>query len=105
MGREATDRETDGDPGERRSDDGSAEARLEDGNDSESESPPECHRRDCAEPAAFRVLERYQEETGAGAVEAAAHLCRAHAADESPANIDAAYDDYVFRVDPIESSR
>lgn len=64
---------------------------------------PTCHRRNCDEPAAFRVLERYQEETGHGAVEAEAALCRAHAAEESPTNLDGAYADYVFRVDPLPS--
>lgn len=70
----------------------------------EGESPsstPECHRRDCAEPAEFLVLERYQEETGQGAVEAIAYLCREHTAEESPTNLDGAYPDYVFRVEPI----
>jgi hypothetical protein len=63
--------------------------------------PPTCHRRSCNEPAAFRVLERYQEETGHGAVEAVAHLCETHTAEEAPARLESAYQDYVFRVDPI----
>lgn len=67
----------------------------------ETATDGECHRRGCDEPAAFVVLERYQEETGKGAVEAEAALCRAHIDEESPANLDGAYDDYVFRVDPI----
>ncbi len=72
------------------------------GEDDESpDSPRACHRRGCDEPAAFLVLERYQEETGQGAVEAAAALCRTHAAEERPANLDAAYTDYVFRVVPL----
>lgn len=60
-----------------------------------------CHRRGCDEPAAFVVLERYQEETGHGPVEATAVLCQAHADEESPTNLDAAYEDYVFRVEPL----
>lgn len=62
---------------------------------------PTCDRRSCDETAAFRVLERYQEETGKGAVEAEAVLCRAHTDEESPVNLDAAYPDYVFRIEPI----
>ena len=65
------------------------------------DSPPECHRRGCAEPAVFVVLERYQEETGKGAVEARAFLCREHTAEESPVNLEDAYPEYVFRVDPL----
>jgi hypothetical protein len=61
----------------------------------------QCHRRDCEELAAFVVLERYQEETGHGAVEAEALLCRDHTAEEGPSNLDGAYDGYVFRIDPI----
>ncbi|ERH00662.1 MAG: hypothetical protein J07HN6_02288 [Halonotius sp. J07HN6] len=60
-----------------------------------------CHRRNCDEPATFVATERYQEETGHGPVEARAELCEAHAAEESPANIADAYDDYVFRVERI----
>ncbi|MEF8868534.1 MAG: hypothetical protein V5A85_08455 [Haloarculaceae archaeon] len=67
-------------------------------------SPPECHRRGCPEPASFVVLERYQEETGQGAVEARAFLCREHTAEESPVNLDRAYPDYVFRVDPLSGT-
>lgn len=70
-------------------------------NDGASDSPRQCHRRGCDEPANFVVLERYQEETGHGAVEARAELCRGHTDEESPANLDGAYDDYVFRVEPI----
>jgi hypothetical protein len=66
-----------------------------------SSAPRECHRRGCTEPAAFVVLERYQEETGHGAVEAEAALCREHTAEESPTNLDSAYPDYVFRVEPL----
>lgn len=69
--------------------------------DEHSDAPRECHRRGCNEPATFAVLERYQEETGHGAVEAEAFLCRDHTAEESPVNLDAAYADYVFRVEPI----
>jgi len=64
-------------------------------------SPPRCHRRGCDEPARFEVLERYLEETGHGAVEARAVLCREHTDDESPTNLDAVYDGYVFRVVPL----
>ena len=64
-------------------------------------STRECHRRGCTETVAFLVLERYQEETGHGAVEAEAALCREHTAEESPTNLDGVYSDYVFRVDPI----
>ncbi|WP_435157028.1 hypothetical protein [Haladaptatus sp. DFWS20] len=66
-----------------------------------SASPPACHRRDCNEPAAFVVLERYQEETGHGAVDAEAFLCRKHTAEESPTNLDGVYAEYVFRVEPL----
>lgn len=69
--------------------------------DEQPDSPRECHRRGCEEPAAFVVLERYQEDTGHGAVEAAAALCRAHTAEESPTNLDGVYADYVFRVTPV----
>ncbi|WP_336343518.1 hypothetical protein [Halalkalicoccus ordinarius] len=65
------------------------------------DSSRECHRRGCTEPAAFLVLERYQEETGHGAVEAEAVLCRTHTAEESPTNLDGAYPEYVFRVEPV----
>ena len=64
-------------------------------------SSPECHRRNCTEPARFVVLERYQEETGHGAVEAEALLCEEHTAEESPVNLDDAYSEYVFRVEPL----
>jgi hypothetical protein len=65
------------------------------------ERPITCHRRGCNEPAQFVVAERYQEETGHGAVTARAYLCRAHTDEESPANLAGAYDDYVFRVEPL----
>lgn len=68
------------------------------------DSPRECHRRDCTEPATFVVVERYQEETGHGAVEAKAFLCRAHTDEESPANLDGAYDDYLFRVEMLSEA-
>ncbi|MFC4245985.1 hypothetical protein ACFOZ7_03085 [Natribaculum luteum] len=67
----------------------------------ENSNPRTCHRRDCDEPAAFVVLERYQEETGHGAVEAEAVLCRTHTAEEHPTNLDGVYADYVFRVEPL----
>ncbi|WP_435196403.1 hypothetical protein [Natronomonas sp. EA1] len=67
----------------------------------ESDSPPVCHYRNCEERAAFRVTERYQEETGHGLVTAEAVMCRAHADDESPTNLDRASAEYVFRVEPL----
>ena len=72
--------------------------------DAEDDAPATCYRRDCAEPAAFVVLERYQEEGGHGAVEARVELCETHTAEESPVNLDAVYDDYVFRVEPLPDS-
>ena len=63
--------------------------------------PPECHRRDCSRVATFRVLERYQEETGHGVVEATASLCQEHTAKEHPTNLTAAHEDYVFRIEPL----
>ena len=63
-----------------------------------------CHRRNCDEPATFVAIERYQEETGHGAVEARAELCADHASDESPANLDGSYPEYVFRVEPLARS-
>jgi hypothetical protein len=66
--------------------------------------PLTCHRRNCEEPAEFLVLERYQEETGKGAVEATAALCRDHTDEESPTNLDGVYDEYVFRVVPLPES-
>lgn len=69
--------------------------------DGPPDSPRECHRRGCDVRATFVVLERYQEETGQGAVEASAALCRAHTAEESPGNLKGVYADYVFRVTPI----
>ena len=65
------------------------------------EPPTECHRRGCSEPVAYTVTERYQEETGAGAVEATAFLCVDHAAGEFPTNLDGTYDDYEFRIVPV----
>lgn len=69
--------------------------------DEPADSPRACHRRGCEKPAAFVVLERYEEETGHGVVEAEAALCRAHTAEERPSNLDGAYADYLFRVRPI----
>jgi hypothetical protein len=60
-----------------------------------------CHRRGCDEPAAYRALERYQEETGHGAVEAEALLCHDHVTEEHPTNLEGVYEDYVFRVQPL----
>jgi hypothetical protein len=50
------------------------------------------------------VLERYQEETGQGAVEAEAFLCREHTDEESPTNLDGVYADYVFYVKPLDEA-
>lgn len=72
--------------------------------DGPSDSPSTCHRRGCTEQATFVALERYQEETGHGAVEATAVLCQDHAAEESPANLDSSYEEYVFRVEPLEEA-
>lgn len=69
--------------------------------DERADSRGECHRRGCDVPATFVVLERYQEDTGHGVVEAEAALCREHTAEESPSNLDGAYADYVFRVEPV----
>lgn len=66
-----------------------------------SEEPQLCHYRNCDEPATFRVVERYLEETGHGLVTAEAFMCRDHAGGESPANLDHASADYVFQVEPI----
>jgi len=65
---------------------------------------PTCDRRSCDERAAFHVLERYLEDTGKGPVEARTVLCRAHTDEESPVNLDAAYPEYVFRVEPISDA-
>jgi hypothetical protein len=70
----------------------------------DEEPPQECHRRGCTEAPAFVVRERYQEETGHGAVVATAYLCRSHTDEESPTNLENAYSGYVFRVDPIETA-
>ena len=77
------------------------ENRREDG---VPDSLPECHRRGCTERATFVVLERYQEETGQGAVEAEAVLCHAHTDEESPTNLESSYADYVFRVEPLQET-
>lgn len=69
--------------------------------DDQQDSPRACHRRGCNEVAAFVVTERYQEDTGHGVVEAEAALCREHTAEESPSNLDGAYADYEFRVQPV----
>lgn len=69
--------------------------------DDEAEPPRECQRRDCSETATFVVVERYQEETGHGVVEATADLCTAHTADERPTNLEDASEDYLFRVEPL----
>ncbi|QSG03864.1 Uncharacterized protein AArcS_2668 [Natranaeroarchaeum sulfidigenes] len=63
--------------------------------------PKECHRRGCAADPSFIVVERYQEETGQGAVEAVAYLCQTHTREESPANLDQAYPEYQFRIEAL----
>ncbi|MBP1921431.1 hypothetical protein J2751_000420 [Halorubrum alkaliphilum] len=68
------------------------------------DTPVECYRRSCTEPAAFSVTERYQEDTGKGAVEATALLCEIHTGEEAPTNLDKAYSDYVFRVEPVAAA-
>jgi hypothetical protein len=67
----------------------------------EDEGPAVCHYRGCTDLATYRVTERYQEETGHGAVTAEALVCEAHADDESPTNLDHAYPEYEFRVEPL----
>jgi hypothetical protein len=79
--------------------------RRERGEEEDRASTRECHRRGCTDPATFLVLERYQEETGHGAVESEAALCREHTAEESPTNLDGVYPEYVFRVVPIPEPR
>ena len=69
--------------------------------DESSDGPRSCHRRGCTRTATFAVFERYQEETGHGAVEVEAFLCTEHAAEEAPTNLDEDYDEYVFRVEPL----
>ncbi|MFC4437207.1 MULTISPECIES: hypothetical protein [Natrialbaceae] len=92
---------------ERRNQGSHGEREYADGGDQQRGDVPgstrECHRRGCDERAQFVVLERYQEETGKGAVEAEAALCRDHTDEESPANLEGAYDDYVFHVEPISN--
>ncbi|WP_135826011.1 hypothetical protein [Halorussus ruber] len=88
-------------PDEAESGDADEIRRAETRREEHSDPPSECHRRGCDKTPAFAVLERYQEETGHGAVEAEAFLCQEHTAEESPVNLDAAYPDYVFRVVPV----
>lgn len=78
-----------------------AEPPLDRQGDADEDDLRTCHRRGCDNLATFLVLERYQEDTGHGAVEAEAALCRMHTAEEHPTNLDGAYADYVFRVVPI----
>ena len=80
------------------------ERELRDADETEpprASDPEGCYRRNCEEPATFVVVERYQEETGHGLVEAWAELCTDHAAEERPANLDAADADYMFSVTPL----
>lgn len=95
---EARSRGDEAEPPPDEQDDTGVTHRLE---DESPEMPHECHRRDCTEQATFVVVERYQEETGQGAVEATAVLCREHTAEERPANLDGVYADYLFRVEPL----
>ncbi len=78
-----------------------SEAQERGDEDEPRDGPPECYRRGCAEPAAFTVTERYQEDTGQGAVEATALLCVDHTVTEGPTNLDSAYEEYVFRIEPV----
>lgn len=94
---EARDRADEAEPS--RDGQGETEGEAED-----ADRPRTCHRRGCEESAEFTVLERYQEETGHGAVEAEVALCRKHTAEESPTNLDGAYEDYVFRVEPLPAT-
>lgn len=98
---EARDRADEAEPPDDEQDDVD-EAQQED--DESLDSTRECHRRGCTESATFVVVERYQEETGHGPVEAEAHLCREHTAEESPVNLDGVYDDYVFRVEALPAA-
>lgn len=65
---------------------------------------PVCHHRTCDQAAEFRVLERYEEETGQGTVEAEALLCYEHTATENPHNLDQAGPDYLFLVEPLAAT-
>jgi hypothetical protein len=96
-GEEAEPPANEGDDGE--ADD--ATGGIQRGDGAYPDPPHECHRRGCNEQASFVVVERYREETGQGTVEAEAHLCRAHADEEGPSNLDSAGEDYVFRIEPI----
>jgi hypothetical protein len=69
--------------------------------DEPTEGPRECHRRGCTEAAAFVVVERYLEETSSSPVEATAVLCPEHTEEEGPTRLEAAYDDYVFHIEPV----
>lgn len=61
-----------------------------------------CHRRGCDRMAEFRVIERYEEETGQGPVEAEALLCVEHTAEEHPHNLTNGGPAYLFQVTPID---
>ena len=78
-----------------------AESRADETEPPRAGDPEGCYRRNCGETATFVVVERYQEETGHGLVEARAELCADHAAEERPANLDAADADYMFSVTPL----
>jgi hypothetical protein len=88
-------------PEDEAGDDSDAADGIQRGEGAYPDPPHECHRRGCDERASFVVVERYREGTGQGTVEAKAHLCRAHTDEESPANLDSAGEDYVFRIEPI----
>ena len=94
---EARDRGEEAEPRDEQDEAGSDQHEEDDTHD----SPRECRRRGCTEAATFVVVERYQEETGHGAVEATATLCREHTSEESPVNLDGVYSDYLFRVEPL----
>lgn len=69
--------------------------------DESPDGPRECHRRGCTRSATFTAFERYQAESGHGAVEVEVFLCTEHAAAEAPTNLDEDYAEYVFRVEPL----
>ena len=70
----------------------------------DADEPQICHYRDCTDLATFRVVERYEEETGHGLVTAEALVCPAHAEGEHPTNLDGASPEYRFFVEPLPSA-
>ncbi|WP_137289313.1 hypothetical protein [Natronorubrum halophilum] len=99
--RNVEDRQREREVAEARDRDDEAEPPQDAADETQYEADESCHRRGCSEQAAFVVVERYQEETGKGAVEATATLCREHTAEESPANLEGVYADYLFRVEAL----